>query len=76
MVTRVRIRDIRILPAGLPVEFSGFYDYASERCAVAADKLGRGMDNDVSAVFDRPDQVRRAEGIIDHDRKSVFVRDL
>ena len=76
MVARVRIRDIGILTAGFPVEFSGLNDYASQCRAVAADELGSRVNDDVGAVLDRPDQVRSAESVVDNHRKPIFVGDL
>ena len=42
---------------------------------MAADELGSGVDDDVSAMLDGTDQVRGAEGIIDDQRQAVLVRD-
>ena len=50
--------------AGFPVELAAFHDHAADGRAVAADELGGGMDHDVRAVLDGPDQVGSAEGIV------------
>ena len=42
---------------------------------MAADELGSGVDDDVSAVLDGTDQVRGAEGVIDDQRQAVLVGD-
>ena len=45
-------------------------------CAVAAHELGERVHHDVGAVIDRTAQVRRGEGVVDHQRHVVLVRDL
>ena len=76
MVARVRISDVAELAAGFPVELAGFNDDAADGRSVTAQKLGCRVDDDVRAVFDRPDQVRRSEGVVDHQRQSILMRDL
>lgn len=50
---------------GTPVELAGIDDDAADGGAVAADPLGRRMDNDVGAVVDGAREVAtRAEGIV------------
>ena len=36
-----------------PLEFTAINNGTANRCAVAADVFGQGLDNDVGAVFDR-----------------------
>ena len=60
---------------GRPVEPSTLHDHAAERGAVSAEELGRRFDDDVGAVFERPEQVRRGEGVVDDHRQPVAVSD-
>ncbi len=53
----------------------GLHDDAADARAVAADELGRRMDHDVGAPFDRAAQVRRRERVVDEQRQLVVVRD-
>ena len=43
---------------------------------MAADKLGRRVNDDVGAVLQRTEQIRGAEGVIDDDRKAMLLGDL
>ena len=76
VIARVCVRDLRIFAAGLPVELAAVDDDTAERGAVTADELGRGMHYDVSAVFDRAEQVRRGKGGVHHQRNVVRVRNV
>ena len=58
-----------------PFEFAAVHDDAAQRRAVAAQELGRRVDDDVRAVLDRAEQVRGAEGVVNHERKSVTLGD-
>ena len=75
MIARIRISNRRELTARLPVELAGIDDNTTERRAMAADELRRGVYHDVSAVFDRTDQIRSAEGIVYDNRKPLPVRE-
>ena len=59
-----------------PVEFAVFNDQAAQGRAVAADEFRSRMDDDVSAVFERTEEERRSEGVVNDDRKAVFVGDV
>ena len=63
------------LPAGLPVEGAAVHDDAAQAGAVAADELGGGVDHDVCAVLDGPDQIGGAEGVVDDQGQAVLVGD-
>ena len=67
--------DVAVLAAGLPVELAAVHDDAAQRGAVAADELGSGVDDDVSAMLDGTDQVRGAEGVINDQRQTMLVSD-
>ena len=75
MIAGVRLRDRRKFAAGLPVELARVDDDAAEGRAVSADKLGGGMEHDVRAVLDGPDQIGRAEGVVDGEGNAVPVGD-
>ena len=38
-------------------------------------KLGGGMYYKIRAMLDRPDQIRRPEGIVNHKRQAMPMRD-
>lgn len=75
MVAGVGGGDVAVLAAGLPVELAAVHDDAAQRGAVAADELGSGVDDDVSAMLDGTDQVRGAEGVINDQRQAMLVSD-
>ena len=60
VIAGVCLRDRRKFAAGLPVKLARVDDNAAEGRAVSADKLGGGMEHDVRAVLDGPDQIGRA----------------
>lgn len=76
MITRVRLSDRCILAGCLPVELAGINNDAAEGRAVAADELGSRVNNDISAVLNRTDEVRGTEGVVDYERQTVLVRNL
>ena len=76
VIAGVRLADLREAAAGRPVELTGIDNHAAEGRAVTADKLRGGMDDDIRAVLDGADEIRRAEGIVDHQRQTVAVRNL
>ena len=43
---------------------------------MAADELRSRMDDDVSTVFERTEEERRSEGVVNDDRKAVLVGDF
>ena len=51
-----------------PVELARLDDHAAHGRAVAADVLGRRVHHDVGAPLDRPAQVRRGHGVVEHQR--------
>ena len=67
--------DIGIFPAGFPIKLPGFHDDTAQGGAVAAQELGGGMHHDVGPVLDGADQVRCAEGVVDHQGEAVLVGD-
>ena len=73
MIAGVGVSNVAELTACLPVELAAVHDDAAQRGAVAADELGGGMDDDICAVLDGADQVRRAEGVVNDQRNAVLV---
>ena len=71
-----KIRNFKAVSFKYPVEFAGFNNDAAQGRSVAADKLGGGMHHDIRAVLNRPDQIRRTEGVVNHQRKPVPVGNL
>ena len=76
MIAGVRSRDVRILSACRPVEFTGLDNDTTEGCSVSTDELGCGMYHDVCAVLNRTNQIRGTEGIVDYQGKSVLMCDF
>ena len=74
-VACVLLGELRELAGCNPVELAAIHNDAAESRAVTADKLGRGMHHDVGPVFDRANQVRRTEGVVDDQRDLVLVGD-
>ena len=56
VVARVRLGKFGEF-AVCPVEIAGIDDNAADACAVAADELCAAMNNNIDAVFNRPEQV-------------------
>ena len=76
VITRVRLSNRCILAGCLPVELAGINNDAAEGRAVAADELGSRVNNDISAVLNRTDEVRGTESVVDYERQTVLVRNL
>ena len=51
------------------------YD-AAQRRAVTADEFRCGVHDNIRAVFQRTDEIRRAESIVNDKRQSVRMGDL
>ena len=75
MVAGVRLAEPRIAPRRRPVERAAVHDDAAERRTVPADELGRAVHDDIRAVLDGADQIRRTEGVVDDERNAVRVGD-
>ena len=69
VIARVRLGDQRELAVG-PVELAGIDDQAADGCAVTADELGGGVDDDIDAEVDRPQQVG-CDRVVEHQRNPV-----
>ena len=75
-VARVRLGELRELAACSPVKLAAVNNHAAESRTVTADELGCGMHHDVGTVFQRANQVRRTEGVVNHHRDLVLVGNL
>ena len=76
VVARVRLDELRELARGNPVELAAVDDDAAERRAVAADELRSRVDDDVRAILERAQLIRRRERAVDDERDVVLVRDV
>ena len=76
MVRYVRLNQPRPLVACCPVKLTGIYDDTSDGCPVSADELGCRMDDNISAILDRANQIRSCKGVVHDERDSCFVCDL
>ena len=76
VIAGVRLGDGGVLPGSRPVKLAGVHDDAAKGGSVAAEELGRGVDDNVRTVLDGADEVGRAEGVVHHQRDAVLVRQL
>ena len=76
MVAGVGSGNIRISAACFPIKIAAVNDHTAESSTVTADKFGCRMNDDVRTMLDRTDEIRGAEGVVDHQRKSVLMCDL
>src|ERR1700733_6359848 len=59
----------------LPVEIAAIHNRPAERGAMAAQKLGKRMDDDIGAMFDRPQQDGCGDGVVDDQWHAMTVGD-
>ena len=64
----------RVVAGCRPIELAAVHDDAAQRCAVAAQELGRRMHDDIRPMLDGPQQIERAEGVIHDQGQAVGVR--
>ncbi len=76
VIFRPRLAQHRIAPLARPVERAAVDDHAADRIAVAAQKFGQRMHDDVGAVLERLAQIRRGERVVDDIRHAGAPRDL
>ena len=76
MIGRVGIRNCGILARSRPIKLARVNDDTAERCAVTANELGCGVNNDISAVFNWADKVRRAESVVNNKWQTVLMSKL
>ena len=75
MVRGIRLGEFLEAARSCPVELAGVHDHAANGGAVAAEKLGGRVDDDVGAPLDGPHQGRRWRGVVDNQRQTVLVGD-
>ena len=75
VVGGVGLAEARELVVLAPVELARFDDGAAHGAAVAADVLGGRVDDDVGAPLERPAQVGRGQGVVDHQRDAGLTGD-
>ena len=75
MVVLVRLGQPGEEAGGRPVEVAAVDDEAAEDGAVAADELGGGVDDYVGPMLYRTDEIRGAEGVVDHEGYLMRVGD-
>ena len=73
VIAFVRLREVREASRCLPVEGAALDDDAAEAGAVPADEFRRGVHDDVRAVLDGAQEVRRREGVVDDDGDALRV---
>lgn len=76
VVGGVGLSDLGVLATRLPIEVTAVDDHTAQRGAVAADKLGCGVDDDVGTMLQRTEQIRGAEGVVDDNRQAMLLGDL
>ena len=76
VVACIRLNQLREFAALYPVKLACVNDYAAKGGAVAADVFGCGVDNNVSAVFNRTEKIRCSKGVVNHQRKAVLMGDF
>ena len=76
VIFRPRLAQHRIAPLARPVEGAGIDDEAADRIAVAAEKFGQRMHDDVGAVIDRLAQIRRSQRVVDDVGHAGALGDL
>lgn len=75
-VARVHFGEVRELAGASPVKLATIHDDAAESRAMATDELSGRMHHDVGTVFNRANQVRSTEGVVDDQRNLVLVGDF
>ena len=76
MIFRPRLAQHRIAPLARPVERAAVDDHAADRIAVAAEKFGQRVHDDIGAMFERLAQIRCGERVIDDVGHAGAPRDL
>ena len=76
MVTRVRIRDPRIFSCCFPVEVSAVNDYTTDGCPMSTDEFGCRMNNDISTILDRSNQIRGCKCRVYYKRNVMLMSNL
>ena len=73
MVRGIGLGELLEAAGGGPVELARIDDDAADGGAMATEELGCRIDDDVRSPLDRADQGRGGGGVVDNQRKAVFV---
>ena len=73
VVAVVRLGELRELSGSFPVELAGVHDDTADGGSVTADELGRGVHDDVGAVFNGPEKIGCGKSIVDDERNLVCM---
>lgn len=76
VIARVRFRDGRELTGCLPVKFSTVDDDTADCGSMSANEFCCRMNNNVCAVFDRPEQIRGCKCIVHNKWNFMRMGDL
>src|SRR5690606_42040993 len=71
---RARLRETRILARLRPVEGAAGNNDAADGITLAADELGKRMDDYVCAMLYRADEVGRSKRVVHNQRQAMFAR--
>src|SRR5215472_8348828 len=75
MIGRVRLCERRKAPAR-PIKVAAIHDDTADGSAMTTDELGSRVNNDITAVLKWLHEVWRRKGVIQNERKAIFVRNI
>ena len=75
VIGRVGFGELLEAAGGGPVELAGVDNDAADGGAVAAEKLGGGIDHDIGSPLDGADKRRARRGVVDDQREPVLMGD-
>jgi hypothetical protein len=75
VVPGIRLGHGREFARRRPVEATAVDQHAADRETMAAQPLGRRVQDEIGAVLERPAQVWRREGVVDQQRQTMVMRD-
>jgi hypothetical protein len=73
VITGIRLCQAGKFIAVLPIELPRIHNNPAYGCAVAADKLGGRMYDDIRAVFDRLIKIGGGKGVVDKQGDPIFM---
>lgn len=59
-----------------PIKGAAVHNDAAQSSAVSANELGSGVDDDIRAMFDWPDQIGCPEGVVNHQGQTMGMGNL
>src|SRR5579859_3527673 len=75
MIRGIRLDKLWKTPVR-PIKLTTVDDHPANGRAMAADELGGRMNDDISAMFERLQQVRSGQRVIHHERYTILMRDI